>query len=183
MAEVSKGKGAFKFIFWTAAAVAISWYLWASYNSGMIVNWYYYKAAKDGYAVNADKFKDATKDNPALLQIGEFKQLDGLVAVAVKKGDLLPIHANGVIDKEEITSEKRVKLEGETIKVTVPWQVKESKGFKYKDTFKHKGIETNPWSGAWNVMIVLALGFTLGLMAEGFTDMMGLKLEKLDHHH
>jgi hypothetical protein len=183
MAEASKGKGLFKFLFWTAAAVAISWYMWGEYNSGTIVNWYYYKAAKDGYAVNANTFKDASKDNPAILKVGKFDKIDGLVAVPVKKGDLLPIDANGIIDTEAITAGKRVKLEGETIKVTVPWEILEAKGFKFKDTYKHKGIQTNPWSGVWNVLIVLGLGFSLGLMAEGFTDMMGLKLEKIDHHH
>lgn len=63
-----------------------------------------------------------------------------------------------------------------------PWEIKESKGFKYKDTFIHKGIKTNPWSGLWNVALVIGLGLTLGLMAEGFTDMMGLKIKKIDHY-
>ena len=60
--------------------------------------------------------------------------------------------------------------------------MKEAKGFKFKDTFKHKGVETWPWSGVWNVLIVALLGLSLGLMAEGFTDMLGLKLEKIQHH-
>jgi hypothetical protein len=60
--------------------------------------------------------------------------------------------------------------------------VKESKGFKFKDTFKHKGIETWPWVGVWNVLIVALLGVSLGLMAEGFTDMLGLRLEKIRHN-
>jgi hypothetical protein len=101
----------------------------------------------------------------------------------VAKGDRLPKNANGVISLAEIKTGKRVALDGQTIKVTVPWQIKESKGFKYKDTFKHKGIKTNPWSGAWNVAMVLCLGLSLGLFAEGLTDLMGMKIEKIDHGH
>jgi len=183
MSEQSKGKSWFKFLFWTAVAVAISLYLWSSYNSGLIVNWYYYKANKDGYAINATGFKDATKEAPAVLKIGNFEKIDGLKAVPVKKGDRLPINANGIIVMDEIISGKRVKLEGDTIKVTVPWEIKESKGFKYKDTFKHKGIKTNQWAGAWNVAMVLLLGLSLGLLAEGFTDIMGLKIGKIQHGH
>lgn len=181
MAVPSKTKGWFKFLFWAMAAVGISWYVWSSYNSGLIVSWYYYRAAQDGYAINANTFKDATKENPAILEIGTWEKLDGLVAVHIKKGDRLPANTNGVITMDEIKSGKRVSLEGDTIKVTVPWQIKEAKGFKYKDTFKHKAIKTNPWSGAWNVAIVIALGLALGLMAEGFTDIMGMKLEKIVH--
>jgi len=101
----------------------------------------------------------------------------------VAKGDRLPKNANGVISLAELKSGKRAVLEGQTIKVTVPWQIKETKGFKFKDTFKHKGIRTNPWSGAWNVAMVLCLGLSLGLLAEGFTDIMGLKLGKIQHGH
>jgi hypothetical protein len=100
----------------------------------------------------------------------------------VKKGDRLPANTNGVIDKKTVAEGKRVTLEGNTLKVTVPMQIKESKGFKYKDTFKHKGIETDPWGGVWSVVWILALGFSLGLMAEGFTDMCGYKLEKIKHY-
>jgi hypothetical protein len=101
----------------------------------------------------------------------------------VSKGDRLPRNANGVISLAEIKSGKRAVLEGEKVKVTLPWQIKETKGFKYKDTFKHKGIKTNPWAGAWNVLMVLCLGLSLGLLAEGFTDIMGLKIGEIQHGH
>jgi hypothetical protein len=60
--------------------------------------------------------------------------------------------------------------------------MEQAKGFKFKDTFKHKGVETWPWAAVWNVAIVFILGLALGLMAEGFTDMLGLRLEKIQHH-
>ena len=65
--------------------------------------------------------------------------------------------------------------------VTVPWEIKESKGFKYKDRFIHKGVKTNPWSGVWNVAVVIGLGLCLGLMAEGATDLFGLEIKKIEH--
>jgi hypothetical protein len=117
-----------------------------------------------------------------MLQIGKFDKIEGLQAVEVKKGDRLPMNADGVIDKKVLKEEKRAKLEGEMIKVMVPSEIKDARGFKFKDTFKHKGVLTNQWSGAWNVGMVLVIGLALGLMAEGFTDIMGLKLEKIVHH-
>ena len=92
-------------------------------------------------------------------------------------------NTNGIIDEKTVKEGKRVALDGSTLKVMVPSQIKESKGFKYKDTFKHKGIRTNPWSGAWNVAMVLCLGLALGLVAEGFTDLLGMKIEKIQHGH
>jgi hypothetical protein len=147
-----------------------------------MISWYYYKAKTDGYAVHSGYFKNATKENPAMLQIGKFDKIEGLQAVEVKKGDRLPQNSDGIIDKKLIKEEKRAKLEGGMLKVMVASEIKDAKGFKFRDTFKHKGVETNPWSGAWNVAMVLAIGFALGLMAEGFTDILGLKLDKLSHH-
>lgn len=180
---MTKTTGAIKFVFWTAVSVGLFYYAFHSYNTGQMVSWYYYKAKTDGYAVHSAYFKTATKENPAMLQIGKFDTIEGLQAVEVKKGDRLPVNADGVIDKKVIKEEKRAKLEGEMIKVMVASEIKDAKGFKYRDTFKHKGVETNPWSGAWNVMMVLAIGLALGLMAEGFTDIMGLKLTKIVHDH
>ncbi len=182
MAEASKARGAIKFIVWTAIACALIAYLWIEYYNGNVPKMYYYKAKVDGWAVNAANFKDATKDKPAILQIGSFEKIDGLQAVPVKKGDLLPANTNGIIDKKTVTEGKRVTLEGNSLKVTVPTQIKDSKGFKYRDSFMHKGIETDPWGGVWSVAWILCLGFSLGLMAEGFTDMCGLKLEKIKHY-
>jgi hypothetical protein len=147
-----------------------------------MVSWYYYKSKVDGYAVHSTYFKNATKENPVMLQIGKFDKIEGLQAVEVKKGDRLPVNTDGIIDKKVIKEEKRAKLEGGMLKVMVASEIKDAKGFKFRDTFKHKGVETNPWSGAWNVGMVLFIGFALGLMAEGFTDILGLKLDKLSHH-
>jgi len=183
MAEINRGKAAFKFCFWLIASVALFVYIIHSYASGQMIHWYYYTASLDGYAVDANLSMAATKDKPVLLNIAKQDEVKGLVAIPVAKGDRLPRNANGVISLAEIKSGKRVTLEGQTIKVTVPWQIKEAKGFKYKDTFKHKGIRTNPWSGAWNVAMVLCLGLALGLVAEGFTDLLGMKIEKIQHGH
>lgn len=181
MAEVSKGKGAIKFVFWIAVAVGLFYYAFHAYNSGQLVAWYYYKANTDGYAVNADALKKATKENPAVLTIGSFEKIEGLQAVPVKKGERLPINANGIITKDQLKKGERATLEDKFVKVTVPVKIREAKGFKYKDTFKHKGIQTNPWAAVWNVALILLLGLSLGLTAEGFTDMCGFKLEKIDH--
>jgi hypothetical protein len=181
MAEVSRGKGAIKFLFWLAVGAGLFYYAFHTYYSGQMVTWYYYEAGTDGYAVNADTLKGATKDKPAVLQIGTFEKLEGLQAVKVKKGDRLPIHANGVITPEQLKKKERAYLEGDVLKVIMPSKVREAKGFKYKDTFKHKGVHTNPWAAVWNVCLILSIGFALGLTAEGFTDMMGYKLEKIDH--
>jgi len=177
-----KTKGAIKFVVWAAIAVALSVYLWVEYYNGTLVSWYYYKAKTAGWAVNSETFKDATKEKPAVLQIGTFPKIEGLQAVPVQNGDRLPVNTNGIIDDKTVKDGKRVSLEGNTLKVTVPSQIKESKGFKFRDTFKHKGVETNPWGGLWCVCYILALGFALGIMAEGFTDMCGLKLEKIKHY-
>jgi len=179
---MSKTTGAIKFVFWFAVSIGLFYYSWWSYSSGQMVSWYYYEAKTDGYAVHSAYFKNATKENPAILQIGKFDKIEGLQAVEVKKGDRLPKNTDGIIDKKVIKDEKRAKLEGGMLKVMVASEVKDARGFKYKDTFKHKGVLTNPWAGAWNVVMVLIIGLALGLMAEGFTDIMGLKLDKIVHH-
>ena len=93
------------------------------------------------------------------MQIGSFEKIEGLQAVPVKKGDRLPTNTNGVIDKKTVEEGKRVTLDGNTLKVTVPSQIKEAKGFKYRDTFMHKGIETNPWGGGLGRGLHSCLGF------------------------
>jgi hypothetical protein len=147
-----------------------------------MAEWFYHRASINGYAVNADTFKGASKDKPALLQITKGDAVDGLQAIRVGKGERLPRNSNGVISDEVLAKGKRAALADTTLKVFVPWEMKEAKGFKFKDTFKHKGIVTWPWVGVWNMLIVALLGLSLGLMAEGFTDMLGLKLEKIRHH-
>lgn len=175
-------RGIVKFIFWALIASAVIGFTVRSYTSGQMAEWFYHRASIDGYAVNADTFKGASKDKPALLRIVQSDIVDGLQAVRVHKGQRLPRNSNGIISDEVLAKGRRATLADATLRVTVPWEMKESKGFKFKDTFKHKGIVTWPWVGLWNVLIVAALGLSLGLMAEGFTDMFGLKLEKIRHH-
>jgi hypothetical protein len=182
MIDGSTTRGAIKFIVWAAIVAALSAYLWVEYYNGTLISWYYYKAATDGWAINSDTFKNASKDEPTSLEIGSFNKIEGLQAVPVKKGDRLPANTNGVIDETTVQEGKRVTLEGNTLKVIVPIQIKETAGFKYKESFKHKGIETYQWGGVWSVGFILALGLALGLMAEGFTDMCGYKIEKINHH-
>lgn len=182
MAAAMGRRGIIKFAVWTVVSVALFYYAWSTYGSGQMVSWYYYKAGIDGYAVNESYFEDATKEKPATLQIGKFQKIEGLQAVLVKKGDRLPGNADGIISSKILKEAKRAKVEGNTLKVMIPAQVQEKSGIKYKDTFKHKGVETNPWSGVWNVAVVIGLGFSLGLMAEGFTDMMGFEIKKIKHY-
>jgi hypothetical protein len=174
-------RGTIKFLVWTSVSAGIIVYFWAQYYNGNLMKYYYYKAKTSGWAVNAGTFKNATKDQPATLQIGSFEKIDGLQAVPVKKGDLLPVNSNGVIDKKTVEEGKRVKLEGNTLKVMIPSQIMDRGGFKYRDTYMHKGIETNPWGGVWAVVFIIVFGFSLGAMAEGFTDMIGMKIHKIKH--
>lgn len=178
-----KQRGVVKFIFWTVIAAAVIGVTARSYTSGQMAEWFYHRAAVSGYAVNVDAFPPgASQAQPALLQVTTGQELSGPVAIHVAKGERLPRNTNGVIADETVAKGRRVSLEGATLKVKIPWEMKEAKGFKFKDTFKHKGVETWPWSGVWNVLIVALLGLSLGLMAEGFTDMLGLKIEKIQHH-
>jgi hypothetical protein len=182
MAEAMRGRAIIKFVIWTILSVVLFAYAWSTYRSGQMVTWFYYRAATDGYAVNESYFKDATKEKPAMLQIGNFQKIEGLQAVLIKKGDRLPGNADGIISSKILKEGKRAKVEGNTLKVMIPSQIQEKSGIKYKDTFKHKGVQTNPWSGVWNVAVIVALGFSLGLMAEGFTDMMGFEIKKIKHY-
>src|SRR6266496_3850365 len=181
--QTHQKKAAVKMLFWIIVTAVFVSYIVHSYTKGQMVRWYYYKASVDGYAVDANTFAKATKDKPADLTMVTASQIKGLQAVPVHAGGRLPEHANGVISASDLKAGKRVSMDAKTntIRVMVPSQIKESKGFKYKDTFKHKGIRTNPWAALWNVSMVLMLGLSLGLLAEGVTDWMGMKIEKIDH--
>ena len=181
MSGPSRGRAAVKFGFWAALAVSMFGLVGYLHTSGRFAEWYYYQAAEDGYAVNAQTFQDATVEHPAILEIGAFDSLDGRKAVAVKKGDRLPRLANGLILLKVLAEGKRAAVEGAQIKVMIPWEIQQSKGFKFKDTFKHKGVKTDPWAAVYNVLLVAGLGLTLGFMAEGFTDLIGIKVEKIRH--
>ncbi len=176
-----KTRGAIKFVVWAALAVGLCVYVYYAHESGKIDQMYYHSTKLDGFAVNTKEFFNATKENPARLQIGKAEEIKGLMAVPVKKGDLLPKGANGVIEKKVVEEGKRAKVEGDKLVVMVPWQIKESKGFKYRDRFIHKGVKTDPWSGVWNVAMTIAIGLCLGFMAEGFTDLLGWKIKKIEH--
>src|SRR5512134_107396 len=117
MAEVNRTRGIIKFVVWTGISAAICIYFWTNYYNGTLLKHYYYKAKTSGWAVHADYFKDATKDKPAALKVGKVEKIDGLQAVPVKKGDLLPANANGIIDEKTVKEGKRVVLEGDTLKV------------------------------------------------------------------
>lgn len=174
-------RGTIKFLFWAAAAAGVFWYAIGFYRSGKMVHWYYYQAKADGYAVNARAFMDATPEKPALLEIGDFGTLDGLQAKLVKKGEILPSNTTGVIALDLVEQGRRVALDGGRLKVSVPWEWHEKKGFRYKDSFTHKNVKTNPLSGVWNLVMVGLIGLCLGYLAEGFTDMLGWKFKKIDH--
>ena len=174
-------RGVVKFVFWMVIAAIVMTLTVRSYMSGQMAEWFYYRAAVSGYAVNADMFMDATKSKPAVLQVTTGNEINGLSVVRVQKGDRLPRNTNGVIADQTVAKGRRAVLNGSTLQVLIPWEMKDAKGFKFKDTFKHKGVETWPWSGVWNVIIVGMLGLSLGLMAEGFTDMLGFKIEKIQH--
>ena len=90
MAENKKAKGTTKFLIWTALSLALIYYTCYSYSSGQMTSWYYYESSFEGYAVNANAFKDATKENPATLKVLASQEITGLQAVPVKKGDRLP---------------------------------------------------------------------------------------------
>jgi hypothetical protein len=174
-------RGVVKFSVWAVVATAVMAWTVRSYSNGQMAGWFYHRAGLSGYAVNADAFKSATASRPATLQIATVDNITGLQAVRVEKGALLPRGSNGIISDEVIAKGKRVLRVDATLQVRIPWEIKESKGFKFKDTFKHKGIETWPWAGVWNIVVVALLGLSLGMMAEGFTDMLGLRLEKIRH--
>jgi hypothetical protein len=178
----TRKRGVVKFTFWAVVAAIVMTVTIRSYRSGQMAEWFYHRAAVSGYAINADLFKDASPLKPANLQVTTGSEINGLIAVRVAKGDRLPRNTNGVIADDVLAKGTRAVLAGATLQVREPWQMKESKGFKFKDTFKHKGVKTWPWAGVWNVIIVALLGLSLGLMAEGFTDMLGIRIEKIRHH-
>lgn len=135
-----------------------------------------------GYAVNTASISGASESNPALLKVTRKRNVGAMEAFPIKKGDIIPIGVNGTIKKIVLLDGKMASVEhGEEIQVLLPWEIKDSKGFKFKDTFKHKGIKTLPLAAVWNVLIVIGLGVSLGYMAEGFTDFLGMKLEKIQH--
>jgi len=181
--SVSSRRAVLKFAFWALAAAIVSSYAIQAYTSGLMVHWYYYRAMEDGYAINHKDLMDATPENPLYLKVVDKDEITGLEAVVVKKGDVLPQNATGVISQSIVQKGQRVAVEGDQLKVMIPWVIQESKGINYKDTFAHKSVQTNPLSGVWNLVMVVLLGVTLGFLAESFTDMFGFKFRKSVHGH
>ena len=144
MADASTTRGAIKFIVSAAIVAALIAYLWVEYYNGTLISWYYYQAASDGWAINSDAFKNASKDEPASLEIGSFQKIEGLQAVPVKKGERLPPNTNGVIDEKTVQEGKRVTLEGNTLKVTVPYKLRTTAGFKVQGILQAQGYRNIP---------------------------------------
>src|SRR6266508_4517191 len=92
-AAPSRGRAVIKFLFWLSAAIGLFAYAWHAHSSGQLAAWYYHEAAANGYAVNADAFKDATPQKPALLTITTSGRIEGLMAVRVKKGHRLSAYS------------------------------------------------------------------------------------------
>ena len=176
-----RGRALIKFLFWAVSTVLVFAYAINTYRSGQLVRWYYFQAKADGYAINSHAFEQATRENPVSLAVGEFADVTGQRAVRVTRGSRLPEGTNGVIDLATVDTGDRVRLDRGQLVVTVPWQIKEAKGFKFRDGFTHKNIRTNPWAGLWNLVMVGLVGLCLGFLAEGFTDVLGFKFQKIDH--
>ena len=181
MTRPSRPRAALKFLGWLAAAASVFAYAIHTYTSGTMARWYYYEATADGYAVSAKHFAEATPERPASLIIGEFAALSGLQAVPVRAGQVLPRGATGVIGLDVLRAGTRVRVEGPRLVVLQPWQVGEAKGFTFREGFSHKNVRANPISGVWNLIMVMLMGLTLGFTAEGFTDLIGVRLRRSDH--
>jgi hypothetical protein len=182
MSARERRRAALKLLCWGTVATASVLYVVHCHRSGQLSQWFYHTASVDGYAVDADAFKDATPRRPALLAPVASGHLHGAVAVRVRQGQRLPPHANGVIADTVLRAGKRAAVDGDRIKVMVPWEMQQAKGVRFKDTFKHKGVKTYAWAGVWNVVMVLILGIALGFLAESVTDLLGVRLERIQHH-
>ena len=177
----SRTRALIKFLFWTVATIAVGTYAINAYRSGQLVRWYYFQSKADGYAVNTKAFEQATREHPVSLTVGDFSDVGGLRAERVTKGGRLPEGTNGVIDLATVDEGTRVRIVDGRLVVAVPWLIKEAKGFKFRDGFTHKNIRTNPYAGVWNLVMVGLVGLCLGFLAEGFTDLLGLRFQKIDH--
>lgn len=151
MRPPSRRRSALKFLAWLLVSAALFAYAINTYTTGRMVRWYYYQAKADGYAVDARAFAGATPERPAALQVGTWTSLDGgRRAVPVRTGDPLPVGATGVIDLDTIHKGVCARVVGDQLLVLVPWQVRESNGFTFREGFTHKNVGTNPFSGMWN---------------------------------
>ncbi len=182
MATPNRARAALKLAGWTAVATTLVALVVRSHASGQMAAWYYHRAAADGYAVRTAAFADASPDLPARLEVGDLARVDGLQAVRVRRGDRLPVNADGVILDQVLADGRRARLEGRALVVAEPSRLERAWGVAYHHTFRHEGVETWPWAAAWNVAVTLGLGLSLGFMAEGLTDLIGLDLEKIRHH-
>lgn len=135
-----------------------------------------------GYAVVGSSLEGASEGSPVTLEVTRKRNIQPNQAFPIKKGDILPLNVTAIIKKEVVVEGSVASLTPDKqLTVLVPWEIKDAKGFKFKDTFKHKGIKTYPVAAIWNVLIVFGLGISLGFMAEFFTDVLGIKVEKIHH--
>lgn len=183
MANPRGSRPIIKLVFWTLATAAIFAFAIQAYVNGDMARLYFHKAKADGYAINDKLIAHGTVEKPVILKVEQSDSITGLQAIPVKKGDLLPENATGVIDSKVVAEGRRVALEGDTLKVMIPWELTSSKGFTTKETFRHKNVETNPMGGVWNLTVVLTMGLCLGLLAESITDVLGIKVSKSAHAH
>lgn len=183
MEKNSRARALIKLAFWAIATAVVFGFAIYTYTSGQMASMYFHKAKADGYAINERTFADATVEKPITLKVETVSEITGPQAIPVKRGDVLPRNATGVIETSVVQEGRRVALENGNLKVMIPTEVVTSKGFSTKETFRHKNIETNPISGVWNLLVVLGMGLCLGVLAESFTDVLGIKVSKAAHAH
>ncbi len=177
----SRWQSTAKALCWSTIAGLLIWTVVRAHASGQMAAWFYYRAAYDGYAIDADAVMRATPEHPAVLALSTSHRIEAATAVRVRKGDRLPAGATGVVGDDEIRKGKRARLAGSALEVTVPWLATQQAGFRFRDTFRHKGVEPNPWVGVWNLAMTLGIGLSLGLAAQGLTDLFGLRLAPIRH--
>jgi len=183
MQKNSRVRAFVKLGFWTVATALVFAFAIYTYSSGQMASMYFHKAKANGYAINERSFANATVENPVALKVENVSEITGPQAVPVKQGDVLPKNATGVIDEGVVKEARRVALENGQLKVMIPTEVVSSKGLTTIETFRLKNIETNPAGGVWNLLVVMSMGLCLGLLAESFTDVLGIKVSKASHAH
>jgi hypothetical protein len=135
MKRENKIRALIKFAFWSVLSCAFLCLAFYLHKSGKFAEWFYFRASEDGYAINALSIMDATVEKPIALAVGQFDRIDGDRAVRVRKGDRLPVNANGVITDKVLKESEQAVFEGAYVLVKIPWKMQDAKGFKYKDTF------------------------------------------------
>jgi len=181
MAEVNRGKAAFKFCFWLVVSIALFAYVIHTYNSGQMIQWYYYTARSMVTPVNANGFMNATKEKPSCSVSGSRTRWTVWWRSRCPRGTgCQECEWRHFPDRNQIG--KKGRPGGEKVKVTVPWQIKETKGSstrtpsstRHQDQSLGRGLECGHGAPP---------GAVTRLLAEGLTDIMGLKIGKIQHGH